>query len=42
MAILVPSKGFADYAVGATKKMIEQLGYKMVILRSDSEPAIWA
>jgi hypothetical protein len=42
MAKVVPGKGVGDYSVGTVKKMIEQVGYKMVILRSRSEPAILA
>ena len=42
MAKVVPSKGVENYAVEVAKKMIEQLGYRKVILRSDSEPAILA
>ncbi len=39
---VVPSKGVENYAAEVVKKMIEQLGYRKVILRSDNEPAIWA
>ncbi len=37
MAKAVPSKGVETYAVEVVKKMIEQLGYRKVILRSDNE-----
>ena len=37
MANVVPNKGVENYAVEVVKKMIEQLGYRKVILRSDNE-----
>ena len=40
MAKVAPSKEVENYAVEVAKKMIEQLGYRKVMLRSDSEPAI--
>jgi hypothetical protein len=42
MAKVVQCKGVVPYAVDVMKKMIEQLGYKKVIMRSDNEPAILA
>ena len=42
MAKVVPSKGVENYAAEVVKKMIEQLGYRKVILRSDNETAILA
>ncbi len=39
---VVSNKGVVDYAVGVVKKMIEQLGNKKAILKSDNEPAILA
>ena len=42
MAKVVASKGVENYAVEVVKKMIEQLGYRKVILRSDNELAILA
>ncbi len=42
MAKVVPSKGVETYAVELVKKTIEQLGYKKVNFKSQSEPAILA
>ena len=42
MARVVPSKGLDPYAVESTRKGLEQLGHRRVILRSDNEPAILA
>ncbi len=39
-AKVVTSNGVVDYAVEVAQKMVERLGYKSVILRSDHEPAI--
>ncbi len=33
---VVTNKGVVDYTVGLVKKMIEQLGYKKILLRSDN------
>ena len=37
---VVPRKGLDEYAVGALKMIIEQLGYKKAVMKSDNEPAI--
>ena len=42
MARFVRSKGLDIYAVETVKKMVERLGYKKVIMKSDNEPAILA
>ncbi len=42
MARVVPSKGLDSHAVESVKKMIERLGYKKIIMKSDNEPAILA
>ena len=42
MAKVVQPKGVVPYAVEVMKNMVEQLGYKKVIVRSDNEPAILA
>ena len=39
-ARVVPRKGLDEYAVGAMKRIVEQLGYKRIIMKSDNEPAI--
>ncbi len=36
MALVVPSKGVAELSASAAKKMVEQLGYKNVMLRSET------
>ena len=41
-ARVLPRKGLDEYAVGALKRIVEQLGYKKIILKSDNEPAILA
>ena len=41
-ARVVPSKGLDSYAVQSVKRMIERLGYKKIIMKSDNEPAILA
>ena len=40
MAGVVPSKELDSYAVETVKRMVERLGYKKVIMKSDNEPAI--
>ncbi len=40
MARVAPSKEVENHAVEVAKEMIEELGYRRVILRSDDEPAI--
>ena len=42
MARVVPSKRLDQYDVESTRKALEQLGHRRVILRSDKEPAILA
>ena len=42
MARVVPSKGVDSYAVETVKKMVERLGYKKIIMKSDNEPAVLA
>ncbi len=42
MAKIVPNKGAVPYAVEVLKKMVEQLGERGIVMRSDSEPAILA
>ena len=42
MARVVPSKGLDSYAAEIVKMMVERLGYKKVIMKSDNEPAILA
>ncbi len=42
LAKVVTNKGVVDYAVEIVKMMIERAGHEKVILRSDSEPTIWA
>ena len=42
MARVVPSKELDSYAVETVKRMVERLGYKKVIMKSDREPAILA
>jgi hypothetical protein len=37
---VVPKKGLDDYAVGALKRITEELGYKKVVMKSDNEPSI--
>ena len=37
---VVPRKGLDEYAVGALRRIIEQLGYKKAVMKSDNEPAI--
>ena len=39
-ARVVPQKGHDDYAIGALKRIVEQLGYKRIVMKSDNEPAI--
>ncbi len=39
MAKVLPSNGVQEYAVEVVRKFVEQLGYKKVIMKSDSEPA---
>ena len=41
-ACVVPTKGINDYAVRRLVKMIEELGHKRVILKSDGESSIVA
>ncbi len=36
------AKGLEGYVVETARKMVERLGYRMIIMRSDSEPAILA
>ena len=40
MARVVPSKGLDSYAVETVKRMVERLGYKKIIMKSDKEPAV--
>ncbi len=42
MEWVVPSKGVESYAVETVKKMVERLGYRKIIRKSDNEPAILA
>ena len=42
MARAAPSKGVDSYAVETVKRMVERLGYKKIIMKSDNEPAILA
>ncbi len=42
MARVVPSKGLDNYAVKTVKKMMERMGHKKIILKSDNDPAIFA
>ncbi len=42
MARVVPSKGVDSYAAETVKKMVERLGYRKIIMKSDNEPAILA
>ena len=42
MARVVPSKGVDSYAVETVKKMVERLGHRKIIMKSDNEPAILA
>jgi hypothetical protein len=42
MAKVVPSKGGDNHALERVEKMVEHLGYRKVIMRSDSEQAILA
>jgi hypothetical protein len=37
-----PSKGSDSYAAETVKKMVERLGRRKIIMRSDNEPAILA
>ncbi len=39
---VVTSSGIVDYVVAVVRRMIEQLGYEKVILKSGYEPAIQA
>ncbi len=41
-AKVVPSRGVETYTVEVVEEMLEQVGYRRVILRSDSEPVILA
>ena len=41
-ARVVPQKGVEPCAVGSTVRTLEQLGYKKVIFKSDTEPALLA
>ena len=38
----VPRKGIDAYAIVMLRKMIERLGHKRIVMRSDNEPAILA
>ncbi len=42
IARVVPSKELDSHAVETVKKMVERLGYKQIIMKSDNEPAILA
>ena len=42
MARVVPGKGVDSYAVETVKKMVERLGHKKIIMKSDNAPAILA
>ena len=42
LARVVPSKWLYSYAVETVKRMVERLGYKKVIMKSDNEPATLA
>ncbi len=42
MERFVPSKGVESYAVETVKKMVERLGHKRIIMKSDDEPATLA